>query len=134
MENLSLNDKNSNPIFGELNETLKNRIMIIDGAMGTMIQKHKLEEPDFRGEEFKDHPSNLKGDNDLLTLTQPKLILDIHRDYLEAGADFIETNTFNGTSVSQMDYGLQHLAYRLNFEAAKLALQACKEVTEKTGK
>lgn len=155
MENLSLNEKKSkhqynlpisvtsnnfnlflrkDPIFAELNEKLKKRIMIIDGAMGTMIQKRKLEEEDFRGEEFKDHPSNLKGDNDLLTLTQPQIILDIHRDYLEAGADFIETNTFNGTSVSQSDYGLQHLAYRLNFEAAKLAKQACNEVTEKTGK
>ena len=107
--------------------------MIIDDAMGTMIQKHKLEEDDFRGIEFKDHPSNLKGDNDLLTLTQPQIILNIHRAYLEAGADFIETNTFNGTSVSQSDYGLQHLAYRLNVEAAKLAKKACREYTDKTG-
>lgn len=113
---------------------LKKRIMVIDGAMGTMIQKQHLEEADFRGEEFKDHPSNLKGDNDLLVLTKPDLILTIHKQYLEAGADFIETNTFNGTSVSQSDYGLQHLAYRLNVEAAKLARQACDEITQKTGK
>lgn len=116
-----------------MNAELKKRIMILDGAMGTMIQKAKLEEEAFRGEEFKDHPKNLKGDNDILSLTMPELILQIHRDYLEAGSDFIETNTFNGTSISQADYGLEHLAYRLNFESAKLAVKACDEYTEKTG-
>lgn len=101
--------------------------------MGTMIQKHKLEEEDFRGDLFKDHPKNLKGDNDLLVLTRPEIILNIHRAYLEAGADMIETNTFNGTKISQADYGLEHLAYRLNFEAGKLAKQAADEYTAKTG-
>jgi 5-methyltetrahydrofolate--homocysteine methyltransferase len=137
MQNLSINDEklgsSRSAIFAELDEQLRQRIMVIDGAMGTMIQKHKLEEDDFRGVEFKSHPSNLKGDNDLLTLTQPEIILNIHRAYLEAGADFIETNTFNATSVSQTDYNLQHIAYRLNVEAAKLAKRACQEFTESTG-
>jgi 5-methyltetrahydrofolate--homocysteine methyltransferase len=125
--------KNKEQIFDDLNAELKKRIMILDGAMGTMIQKHKLEEEAYRGEEFKDHPKNLKGNNDLLSLTQPEIILNIHRGYLDAGADFIETNTFNGTSISQADYGLEHLAYRLNYESAKLVVQACAEYTEKTG-
>ncbi len=137
MDNLSLSDEKvksgKSKIFSELNDQLSRRIMIIDGAMGTMIQKHKLEEEDFRGVEFKSHKSNLKGDNDILTLTRPDIILNIHRAYLEAGADFIETNTFNATSVSQADYNLQHIAYRLNVEAAKLAKKACLEFTESSG-
>ncbi|RNA18912.1 methionine synthase isoform X3 [Brachionus plicatilis] len=117
----------------ELRKTLTERIMMLDGAMGTMIQKHTLEEEDFRGEEFKDFNRNLKGNNDLLSLTRPDIILDIHRGYLEAGSEIIETNTFNGTSISQADYGLEHLAYRLNFESAKIAKQATDEYTKKTG-
>ncbi len=120
-------------IFVALERTMRERIMIIDGAMGTMIQKHKLNEEDYRGTEFKDHPSNLKGNNDLLNLTRPDVILGIHRGYLEAGSDMLETNTFNSTKISQADYGLEHLAYRLNFEAAKLAKQATVEYTQKTG-
>lgn len=117
----------------ELKKTLTERIMFLDGAMGTMIQKHRLEEEDFRGEEFKDFNRNLKGNNDLLSLTRPDIILNIHRAYLEAGSEIIETNTFNGTSISQADYGLEHLAYRLNLESAKLAKQATNEYTQKTG-
>ncbi|KAL5463871.1 hypothetical protein EMCRGX_G032815 [Ephydatia muelleri] len=112
---------------------LSKRIMVLDGAMGTMIQRHRLEEKDFRGEEFKDHPKNLKGNNDLLCLTQPSIISQIHKDYLNAGADFIETNTFNGTRIAQSDYGTAHLTYRINKTAAGLAKKACQEVEEATG-
>ncbi|CAF0738701.1 unnamed protein product [Brachionus calyciflorus] len=120
-------------ILEDLKRTLTERIMIMDGAMGTMIQRHKLEEKDFRGEEFKNFNRNLKGNNDLLSLTRPDIILNIHREYLDAGAEIIETNTFNGTCISQADYGLEHLAYRLNFEACKLAKKATEEFTLKTG-
>ncbi len=105
-------------------ELLKSRILILDGAMGTMIQRYKLEEADYRGERFKDWPSDLKGNNDLLSLTQPKIIGDIHRAYLEAGADIVETNTFNSTAISMADYQQQDLVYELNFESAKLARAA----------
>lgn len=95
-------------------DLLKSRILILDGAMGTMIQKYKLSEADYRGERFKDWPSDLKGNNDLLSLTQPKIIGDIHRAYLEAGADIIETNTFNSTAISMADYQQEALVYELN--------------------
>ncbi|MBZ0196970.1 MAG: homocysteine S-methyltransferase family protein, partial [Ignavibacteriaceae bacterium] len=108
-----------------LEKLLEERILVLDGAMGTMIQKYNLEEEDFRGEEFKNHPSDLKGNNDLLSLTQPEIIKEIHRKYLEAGADIIETNTFSGTSIAQADYSLESLVYKLNFQSAKIA----KEVT-----
>lgn len=117
----------------EITETLEKRIMIFDGGMGTMIQMLKLEEDDFHGTEFKTHPKSLKGNNDLLSITKPDAILAIHKAYLEAGADFVETNTFSGTSVAQSDYGLSHLAYRLNFESAKLARRAADEVTSESG-
>ena len=102
----------------QLRELLDQRILIIDGAMGTMIQQYKLSEEDYRGERFKSHPSSLKGCNDLLSLTQPHIIEEIHKKYLEAGADIIETNTFNSTSISMADYHLEHLAYELNVAAA----------------
>ncbi len=105
----------------ELERLLAERILVLDGAMGTMIQGHKLEEADFRGERFKVHPKDLKGNNDLLSLTRPDVIAGIHRAYLEAGADILETNTFNSTSISQADYGLEALAYELNLEGARLA-------------
>ncbi|KAB7503630.1 Methionine synthase [Armadillidium nasatum] len=114
-------------------EEMKKRILIIDGAMGTMIQRHKLEDKHYNGEEFKDHIVCLKGNNDLLSLTQPQIILDIHKEYLYAGADIIETNTFSGTRIAQSDYKLEELSYRLNFESAKLARRAADEVTEETG-
>ncbi|MDX1335961.1 MAG: homocysteine S-methyltransferase family protein, partial [Gammaproteobacteria bacterium] len=106
---------------------LEKRILILDGAMGTMIQRHKLEEEDYRGERFADWPSDLKGNNDLLVLTQPQVILDIHEQYLDAGADIIETNTFNGTRIAMADYGMEELNYEINFEAAKLARQAVEQ-------
>jgi 5-methyltetrahydrofolate--homocysteine methyltransferase len=110
-------------IRGLLNE----RILIIDGAMGTMIQRHKLAEADYRGERFKDWPSDLKGNNDLLSITQPHIITGIHKQYLEAGADIIETNTFSSTAIAMADYGMQSLAYELNVAAAKCARNAINE-------
>ncbi len=111
-------------------DILKERILIIDGAMGTMIQRHKLEEADFRGDRFKDHKHPLKGNNDLLSLTRPDIIRDIHRQYFEAGADMIETNTFSGTSIAQADYHLEHIIYDLNYEAAKIAREVADEFTK----
>lgn len=102
--------------------------MVLDGAMGTMIQRHKLEEKDFRDERLKDHPHPLKGNNDLLSLTRPDIIKDIHRQYLEAGADIIETNTFGSTTVSQADYHLESLVYEINFQSAKIAKEVALEV------
>ena len=112
-----------------LNEALQQRILILDGAMGTMIQRHKLEEADYRGERFKDYHSDIKGNNDLLSLTQPEIIKSIHKSYLDAGSDILETNTFNATRVSQADYGMQDLAFELNVSAAKLAREAADEKT-----
>ncbi len=107
--------------LNRLTSLLKERILLLDGAMGTMIQRYRLDENDFRGRRFVDHPRELKGNNDLLTLTRPDIIRTIHEAYLEAGADIIETNTFNSTAVSQVDYGLEHLVYELNYAAARLA-------------
>jgi len=115
----------------ELKKILSERILVLDGAMGTMIQRHKLTEEDFRGSRFNNHHSDLKGDNDLLCITQPEIIRNIHRAYLEAGADIIETNTFNSTSIAQADYKLENLVYELNFSAAKLAREAADEFTKK---
>jgi 5-methyltetrahydrofolate--homocysteine methyltransferase len=116
----------------QLDDLLARRILVLDGAMGTMIQRHQLTEADFRGSRFADHPRDLKGDNDLLVLTKPEVIAGIHRQYLEAGSDIIETNTFNSTAVSQADYGLQSIVYELNLEGARLAKQACAEWTART--
>ncbi|HET9433612.1 MAG TPA: homocysteine S-methyltransferase family protein [Chitinophagaceae bacterium] len=110
-----------------IRKELEKRILIIDGAMGTMIQQYKLNEADYRGERFKDWPSDLKGNNDLLSLTQPHIVKEIHRKYLEAGADIIETNTFNAQKVSLADYGMQSLAYEMNLAAAKIAKEAVNE-------
>ncbi|MBC8493255.1 MAG: methionine synthase [bacterium] len=110
-----------------LQSILKQRIMVLDGAMGTMIQKHKLSEADYRGERFKDWPILVQGNNDLLSLTQPKIIQDIHRSYLEVGADIVETNTFNATKTSMSDYEMEELAYEINVESARLAKAACEE-------
>src|ERR1700733_4939410 len=112
---------------------LKQRLVIFDGAMGTMIQRHHCSEEQFRGERFKAWRSDLRGNNDLLVITQPQIIADIHRAYLDAGADVISTNTFNSTAVSQADYGLQSLVGELNLEAARLGRQVADEVTAKTG-
>ena len=112
-----------------LERALKKRILVIDGAMGTMIQRHKLEEKDYRGKRFADWPSDLKGNNDLLCLTQPDIIEDIHRQYLEAGADIIETNTFNSQRVSMADYHMEDLAFEINIAAATIAKRAAAEYT-----
>ncbi|XP_036936285.1 methionine synthase [Acanthopagrus latus] len=121
------------PLESELQIVLQQRIMVLDGGMGTMIQQHNLEEKDFRGDEFKEHPLPLKGNNDLLSITQPEIIYKIHKEYLLAGADIIETNTFSGTSTAQADYGLEHMAYRLNRASAELARKAAEDVTKQTG-
>ncbi|KAK9965989.1 hypothetical protein ABG768_005044 [Culter alburnus] len=117
----------------ELVQLLQQRILVLDGGMGTMIQQRNLEEEDFRGQEFKDHPKSLKGNNDVLSITQPDVIYSIHKEYLEAGADIIETNTFSSTSVAQQDYAMEDLAYRLNKASAELARRAADDVTAQTG-
>lgn len=113
-------------------DSLKNRILVLDGAMGTMIQRYKLEEADFRKGWFDNHPSSLKGNNDLLSLTRPEIIQQIHREYLEAGADIIETNTFSGTWIAQADYGLENAVYDINFHGAKIAREVADEFTKLT--
>ncbi len=116
----------------DIKEELKKRVLVLDGAMGTMIQRYHLEEKDYRGEQFKSVKQLLKGDNDLLNLTQPQIIREIHEQYLEAGADIIETNTFNGTRISQSDYGLEDYVYEMNLQAARLARKAADKFTRKT--
>lgn len=120
------------PVYQQLRALLSQRILIIDGAMGTMIQRHKLEEADYRGTRFADFEHDVKGNNDLLVLTQPQIIKGIHQQYLEAGADIIETNSFNGTQVSMADYHMEHLVTEINHEAARLAREACDEMTALT--
>jgi 5-methyltetrahydrofolate--homocysteine methyltransferase len=110
-----------------IQDCLKERILIIDGAMGTMIQQYKLEEKDYRGQRFKNWHCDVKGNNDLLCITQPQIITEIHKQYLQAGADIIETNTFSSTSIAQADYDMQSLAYELNFAAAQCARKAIDE-------
>jgi len=108
----------------KLQEAIDERILVIDGAMGTMIQRYKLTEKDFRGERFANFHKDLQGNNDLLSVVRPDIIEAIHTQYLDAGADIIETNTFSGTSIAQEDYGLEDLAYEINFESAKIAKRA----------
>ncbi|MBK5197220.1 MAG: homocysteine S-methyltransferase family protein [Methyloceanibacter sp.] len=115
-----------------LKQEAKQRILILDGAMGTMIQRYKLDEAGYRGARFKDHTRDVKGNNDLLVLSQPKIISEIHNAYLEAGADIIETNTFNSQAISQADYGLADISEELNVAAARLAREAADAWTEKT--
>lgn len=112
-----------------IREILKNRILVLDGAMGTMIQRYKLEEEDFRNEALKDHHIPLKGNNDLLSMTRPDVIKAIHKEYYEAGADFAETNTFSGTTIAQADYKLEHVIYDLNYQSAKIAREVADEMT-----
>ncbi len=115
-----------------LQRALEERILVLDGAMGTMIQQHKLDEADYRGARFADWGQDVKGNNDLLNLTQPDIIKDIHTDYLQAGADILETNTFNATRISEADYGMQDLVGELNREGARLAREAADEMTRET--
>ncbi|EYC10514.1 hypothetical protein Y032_0055g2596 [Ancylostoma ceylanicum] len=120
--------------FDEIAALAKQRIMIIDGAMGTMIQREHLEEHDFRGEVLKDHPKPLKGNNDLLSITRPDIVYKIHKLYLDAGADFIETNTFSGTTIAQADYETEHLVHEINYQSALVAKRACADVQKETGR
>ncbi|MGB6968337.1 MAG: homocysteine S-methyltransferase family protein, partial [Methyloceanibacter sp.] len=115
-----------------LKQAANERILILDGAMGTMIQRYRLDEAGYRGERFEHHGHDLKGNNDLLVLTQPEIIREIHNAYFEAGADIVETNTFNAQSISQSDYGLEAIAHELNVAAAKLAREAADAWTAKT--
>ena len=114
-----------------IQEILKEKILVLDGAMGTMIQRYDLTEDDFRKGWFEDHPVPLKGNNDLLSLTRPDIIHDIHKAYLDAGADIIETNTFSGTTIAQADYELEKAVYDINFQSAKIARQLTDEYTAK---
>jgi 5-methyltetrahydrofolate--homocysteine methyltransferase len=118
------------PSYKALEKAAAERILIIDGAMGTMIQRHKLDEAGYRGARFKDWPRDVKGNNDLLVLTQPKVIQDIHEQYLAAGADIIETNTFNAQRISMADYGMEALSYEINVTAARLARAAADKFTK----
>ncbi len=113
--------------MSDIRKELEQRILVIDGAMGTMIQRHKLTEADYRGERFKDWPSDLKGNNDLLCLTQPLIIKEIHKQYLKAGADIIETNTFNAQRISMADYHMEEVAFEINVAAARVAREAVAE-------
>jgi 5-methyltetrahydrofolate--homocysteine methyltransferase len=115
-------------LFKDLEELFSSRIAIIDGAMGTMVQTYKLQEEDYRGERFKDHKINLKNNNDVLNLTQPHIIKEIHKGYLDAGSDMIETNTFNGTPISLLDFDMADLAYEINKRAAEIAREATDQV------
>ncbi len=114
-----------------IEELLKDRILVLDGAMGTMLQRYKFTETDFRGERFKDWAHPLQGNNDLLSLTQPQAIEDIHRKYFEAGADIVETNTFSGTTIAMADYHMEELVYELNYESARIAKKVADEFTAK---
>ena len=113
--------------MNKIREIIKERILVLDGAMGTMIQSHKLKEEDYRGLELKDHPMPLLGNNDLLSVTQPVIIKGVHRAYLEVGADIIETNTFSSTSIGMSDYGLEEWVHKINYESAKIAKEVANE-------
>lgn len=115
----------------DIKEILKDRILILDGAMGTMLQRYKFTEEDFRGERFKDWEHPLQGNNDLLSLTQPDAIADVHRQYFDAGADIVETNTFSGTTIAMADYFMEDLVYELNYESARIAKMVADEFTAK---
>jgi 5-methyltetrahydrofolate--homocysteine methyltransferase len=114
-----------------IQEEIKKRILVLDGAMGTMLQRSKFEEEDFRGERFKDFPHPLKGNNDLLSITQPEAVKQVHRDYFLAGADIVETNTFSGTTIGMADYYLEDIVYELNYQSAKIAREVADEFTDK---
>ncbi|MGF1559868.1 MAG: homocysteine S-methyltransferase family protein [Flavobacteriaceae bacterium] len=120
--------------MADIKEILKDRILVLDGAMGTMLQRYKFTEEDFRGERFKDWAYPLQGNNDLLSLTQPDAIADVHRQYFAAGADIVETNTFSGTTIAMADYHMEDLVYELNYESARIAKNVANEFTEKEPK
>ena len=114
-----------------IHDELRKRILVLDGAMGTMLQRYKFTEEDFRGEQFKDWSSPVQGNNDMLSITQPKAIAEVHAKYFEAGADIVETNTFSGTTIAMADYGMEDYVYELNYESAKIAKKVAQEFTEK---
>ena len=116
----------------DIKNILKKQILTLDGAMGSLIQTHSLSELDYRSEMLSNHPQDLKGNHYILSLTRPDIIHNIHSLYIEAGADIIETNTFNANAISQSDYGLEHLVYQLNLESAKIAKNVTRAVTEKS--
>ena len=134
MSKKDLQSKQSSPKIQQLKGLLENRVVYLDGPMGTMIQAFKLGEEDFRGERFKGHSIDLKGNNDLLSLTRPDIIESIHRDFLEAGSDILETNTFSGTAIAQADYALESIVYELNKSSAELARKVADEVSLKEGR
>ena len=117
--------------MSDISQILQERILVLDGAMGTMLQQYNFTEEDFRSDRFKDFPIPLKGNNDLLSITQPQAIAEVHRKYFEAGADIVETNTFSGTTIGMADYQMEDLVYELNYESAKIAKEVAKEFTEK---
>lgn len=117
--------------MSNIHQALQERILVLDGAMGTMLQRYKFTEADFRGERFKDYPTPLQGNNDLLSLTQPEAIKTIHAKYFEAGADIVETNTFSGTTIAMADYQMEDLVYELNFQSAKLAREVADAFTKR---
>ncbi|WGH76333.1 homocysteine S-methyltransferase family protein [Tenacibaculum tangerinum] len=112
-------------------QEIQKRILVLDGAMGTMLQEYKFSEEDFRGKRFKDHPTPLQGNNDLLSITQPEAVKEVHRKYFAAGADIVETNTFSATTIAMADYQLEELVYELNYESAKIAKEVAEEFTAK---
>ena len=118
-------------IKSSIQENAKERILVLDGAMGTMIQRYQLTEEQFRGSRFKDFHKDIKGNNDLLSITNPDIILAIHKEYLDVGTDIIETNTFNANAISMADYDMQSIVYEINLEAAKIAKKACSEYNDK---
>ncbi|KAK6033907.1 hypothetical protein COOONC_28589 [Cooperia oncophora] len=120
-------------VFDEIAALANQRILLIDGAMGTMIQREHLEEHDFRGKVLEKHSKPLKGNNDLLSITRQDIIYKIHTLYLEAGADFIETNTFSGTTIAQADYETEHLVHEINYQSAVIARRACDDFERSTG-
>jgi 5-methyltetrahydrofolate--homocysteine methyltransferase len=117
--------------MSKIQQAIKERILVLDGAMGTMLQRYNFSEEDFRGERFKDFPHSLKGNNDLLSITQPEAVKEVHRQYFLAGADIVETNTFSGTTIGMADYHLEHLVYELNYESAKIAREVADEFTDR---
>lgn len=117
--------------MSDIHKALQDRILVLDGAMGTMLQRYKFKEEDFRGERFKEYPTPLQGNNDLLSLTQPEAIKTIHSKYFAAGADIVETNTFSGTTIAMADYQMENLVYELNFQSAKIAKEVAVEYTQK---
>ena len=117
--------------MSNIHDILNERILVLDGAMGTMLQRHNFSEEDFRGERFKDFPHPLKGNNDLLSITQPEAVKDVHRQYFAAGADIVETNTFSSTTIGMADYHLEDLVYELNYESARIAREVADEFTDK---